>query len=123
MKTFNKKDIEELAEDINKFVSNNAEIIDNLNNLSKLKMRISGMLYFIGEAYTEAEIEVNKLWLEKKAPDMTNEECTRIVEASEKYLTFRKLKYKYKSIDRLITSIRDRLEVLENERKRSEERY
>lgn len=123
MPTLSKKEAEELATDIHKFVACNAEIINNLDALSKLKMRLSGMLYFIGEAYTEAEIEVNKKWLTIKLPNMTNEEAKRQVETTGIFLDFRKLKYKYQSIDRLITSIRDRINVLENERRRSEEKF
>jgi len=113
----------ELANDINSFVSQKPEIINSADELSKLKVKINGMLYFIGEAYTEAEVAVNKKWNDFKTPDMTNEEATRYVESSEEFLKMRKLKYKYKSIDRLITSIRDRIDVLENERRRSEESY
>jgi ABC-type sulfate/molybdate transport systems ATPase subunit len=121
--TLPKKDAEEIARNVKRMIAGDITIVDDPKKLSKMKIKLSGFLYFIGELYNQAELEVNKEWLNIKTPDMTNEEATRIVQSRDVYLRFRKLKYQYKSIDRIITSIRDRLGVIQNEEIKSRDNY
>lgn len=115
------EEAEQLANDVQSFVSCSPALMNDPDALSILKMRLSAMLFFIGESYSEKQVEVNKLWLQQKKfnPKMTNEEATRRVETTEEYLLQKKLKYKWRAVDRLVTSIRDRLGVLDTERRQS----
>lgn len=107
-----RKEADEMTVVANKILSQDISIIDSPNELTKAKSMFAGMMIFIGEIYIEYECLVAKEWMIGKMKYNTVAETDNWIKTTENYRRMRNLKYKLKGLDRLITSIRDRLSYL-----------
>ena len=115
-----------MVETINRIISGDNSIMDSPDELTRAKSMLSGMTVFLGEIYAEYEQLVNLRWQqiknvpverltqkgERRMVHRTDGEVTRIVESSDDYKKMRHLKYKIEGVEKVITSIRDRLGTL-----------
>lgn len=107
-----RKEANELVVTANKIMSQDVSIIDSPNELTKAKSMFSAMTVYLGEMYIEYECLVAKEWMLGKMKFDTVAETDNWIKTTENYRRMRNLKYKLKGLDRLITSIRDRLNYL-----------
>lgn len=96
----------------NAIMSGDPAMIDSPDQLSKAKSKLSALTIYMGEIYTQYEALVAREWLLGRADFKTIAEADKWSQTTENYRRMRMLRYRLKGLDRLITSIRDRLNVL-----------
>ena len=96
----------------NAIMSGDPSMMDSPDQLSKAKSKLSALTIYMGEIYTQYEALVAREWLLGKADFKTIAEADKWSQTTENYRRMRMLRYRLKGLDRLITSIRDRLNVL-----------
>lgn len=101
-----------MVEMANRIMSGDESIIGNPDELTKAKSLFSAMTVFLGEIFIEYESLVAKEWMIGKNKFDTVAETDQYIKTTENYRRMRNLKYKLKGLDKLITSIRDRLTFL-----------